>query len=175
MTFKLYTNLNIVWCVKNNVLFIFSVEFLIFISAFTSSTYRHPLSYHSPTNRCLPPLLLLSRFSCVQLCATPYTAAHRPWDSPGKNTGVGCHVLLQCMKVKSESEATPWTAAFQAPPSMGFSRQEYWRGLPFHTYISCYIILLRHHLILVSLIKRLSFSSALPVTSQNNLTVNFLL
>ena len=34
-------------------------------------------------------------------------AAHqapRPWDSPGKNTGVGCHFLLQCMKVKSESE-----------------------------------------------------------------------
>ena len=29
----------------------------------------------------------------------------RPWDSPGKNTGVGCHFLLQCMKVESESEA----------------------------------------------------------------------
>ena len=29
-----------------------------------------------------------------------------PWDSPGKNTGVGCHFLLQCRKVKSESEAT---------------------------------------------------------------------
>ena len=28
----------------------------------------------------------------------------RPWDSPGKNTGVGCHFLLQCRKVKSESE-----------------------------------------------------------------------
>ena len=28
----------------------------------------------------------------------------RPWDSPGKNTGVGCHCLLQCMKLKSESE-----------------------------------------------------------------------
>ena len=27
-----------------------------------------------------------------------------PWDSPDKNTGVGCHFLLQCMKVKSESE-----------------------------------------------------------------------
>ena len=27
-----------------------------------------------------------------------------PWDSPGKNTGVGCHFLLRCMKVKSESE-----------------------------------------------------------------------
>ena len=32
------------------------------------------------------------------------TRLHRPWDSPGKNTGVGCHFLLQCMKVKSESE-----------------------------------------------------------------------
>ena len=48
-------------------------------------------------------LLLLSHFSRVRLCATPRTAAHqapRPWDSPGKNTGVGCHFLLQCMKVK---------------------------------------------------------------------------
>ena len=112
---------------------------------------------------------------------------HSPWHSPGKNTGAGCHFLLQCMKVKSESEvaqscptlsdpmdcsppgssipgifqarilewvairelqrsgcgkwkskskslsrvwllATPWTAAYQASPSMGFSRQEYWSG-----------------------------------------------
>ena len=34
------------------------------------------------------------------------TSLSRPWDSPGKNTGVGCHFLLQCMKVKSESEVT---------------------------------------------------------------------
>ena len=109
-----------------------------------------------------------------------------PWDSPGKDTGVGCHFLLQCMKVKSESEVaqscltltdpmdcsppgssvsgilqarilewsaiafsnawkwkakvkslsrvwllpTPWTAAYQAPLSMGLSRQEYWSGVP---------------------------------------------
>ena len=32
------------------------------------------------------------------------TRIPRPWDSPGKNTGAGCHFLLQCMKVKSESE-----------------------------------------------------------------------
>ena len=32
------------------------------------------------------------------------TRLPRPWGSPGKNTGVGCHFLLQCMKVKSESE-----------------------------------------------------------------------
>ena len=32
------------------------------------------------------------------------TRLPRPWDSPGKSTGVGCHFFLQCMKVKSESE-----------------------------------------------------------------------
>ena len=32
------------------------------------------------------------------------TGLPRPWDSPGENTGVGCHFLLQCMKVKSQSE-----------------------------------------------------------------------
>ena len=37
----------------------------------------------------------------------------RPWDSPGKNTGVGCHFLLQCMKVKSESEVA------QSCPTLG--------------------------------------------------------
>ena len=42
-----------------------------------------------------PLLMLLSHFSCVQLCATP------------------------------------WTAAYQAPPSLGFSRQEHWSGVPF--------------------------------------------
>ena len=34
------------------------------------------------------------------------TRLPRPWDSPGKNTGVGCHFLLQCIKVESESEVT---------------------------------------------------------------------
>ena len=58
----------------------------------------------------------------------------RPWDSPGKNTGVGCHCLFQCVKVKLLSRVrllvTPWTAAYQAPPPMGFSRQENWSGVP---------------------------------------------
>ena len=52
-------------------------------------------------------LLLLSHFSRVRLCETPETAAHQAppsWASPGKNIGVGCHFLLQCRKVKSESE-----------------------------------------------------------------------
>ena len=49
-------------------------------------------------------LLLLSRFSRVRLCATPWMAAHQaphPWDSPGKNNGVGCHFLLQYIHIDS--------------------------------------------------------------------------
>ena len=176
------------------------------------------------------------------------TRLPRPWDSPGKNTGVGCHFLLQCMKVKSEREvaqsyptlsdpmdcslpgssihgilqarvlvwgaiafsvqrttieykhtttgicfqqislfslhvtqtkigpekkwlshwitkleptsrtsqfssvqllsrvwlfATPWTAAYQAPLSMGFSRQEYWSGVPLPSPFFCISIIKR--------------------------------
>ena len=68
-----------------------------------------------------------------------------PWDSPGKNTGVGCHFLLQCIKVKVKMKSlshvrlfsTPWTAAYQAPPSMRFSRQEFWSGLPLPSPLGC--------------------------------------
>ena len=50
---------------------------------------------------------MLTHSSCVQFFVTLWTARLLcPWDSPGKNTGVGCHFLLQCMKVKSESEVT---------------------------------------------------------------------
>ena len=54
-------------------------------------------------------MLLLSR-SVVSDSVRPHrrqpTRLCCPWDSPGKNTGVGCHFLLQCMKVNSESEVT---------------------------------------------------------------------
>ena len=53
-------------------------------------------------------LLLLSRFRVVSYSVQPQrrqpTRLPHPWDSPGKDTGVGCHFLLRCMKVKSESE-----------------------------------------------------------------------
>ena len=82
--------------------------------------------------------------SCPTLC-DPIDGSppgSHPWDSPGKNTGVGCHFLRQCMKAKSESEVAqscltlsdPMDCSLpgssQAPPSMGFSRQEYWGGVP---------------------------------------------
>ena len=54
-------------------------------------------------------LLLLSHISRVQP-VRPHrqqpTRLPSPWDSPGKNTGMGCHFLIQCMKAKSESEVT---------------------------------------------------------------------
>ena len=87
-------------------------------------------------------LLLLTRFSCVRLCATPETAANQappslgfsrqehwsglPFPSPmheSEKWKWSCSVSVQLL-------VTPWTAAYQAPPSMGFSRQEYWSELP---------------------------------------------
>ena len=73
----------------------------------------------------------------IKLCLTlaiPWTIAHQaplhgiskarirqptrlphPWDSPGKNTGEGCHFLLQCMKVKSESEVAQLCPTLSEP------------------------------------------------------------
>ena len=77
------------------------------------------LQWIFPTQGSNPGLSFVGRFkpcsiaiakslqSCPTLCdptdGQPTRLPH-PWDSPGKNTGVGCHFLLQCMKVKSESE-----------------------------------------------------------------------
>ena len=86
-------------------------------------------------------LLLLSCFSHVWLCATPWMAAHQaplslgfsqqehwsglPFPSPMHES----EIWKWSRSVVSDS-VTPWTAAHQAPPSMGVSRQEYWSGLP---------------------------------------------
>ena len=80
-----------------------------------------------------------------------------------------CQKLLQCMKVKSLSHvrlfSTTWTAAYQAPPSMGFARQEYWSGVPLpspgnllysmviqvHASFTHFLMVLLFHIPLVSL------------------------
>ena len=97
-------------------------------------------------------LLLLSCVSRVQLCATPQTGSPPGSPIPG---------LLQArtlewvaisfsnawkwkVKVKLFSRvwllATPWTAAYQAPLSMGFSRQEYWSGVPLPSPTICSLV-----------------------------------
>ena len=54
------------------------------------------------------------------------TRLPRPWDSPGKNTGVGCHFLLQCMKVKSEREVA------QSCPTLRYPMDCSLPGSPVH-------------------------------------------
>ena len=84
---------------------------------------------------CLVTQLCLTLCNPVD-CSLPGFSVH--WDFPSKNIGVGCHFLLQCMRVKSESEvaqscptlSAPWTAAHQAAPSLGSSRRERWSGAP---------------------------------------------
>ena len=70
----------------------------------------------------------------------------RPWDSPGKNTGVGCHFLLQCMKVKSESEVTQSCPTLSDPMDCSLpgssvhgifqARVLEWGAIAFSTYIA---------------------------------------
>ena len=74
--------------------------------------------YHTKIFIYVALLLLLSHFSRVRLCATLQMTAHQapcPWDSPGKNTGVGYHFLLQCMRVKSESEVAQLCPTLRDP------------------------------------------------------------
>ena len=90
-------------------------------------------------------LLLLSRFSRVQLCEIHRQQLHRPHRRLPVLGILRARTLEWVaisfsnewkwkVKVKSLSHVwllvTPWTAAYQAPPSMGFSRQEYWSGMP---------------------------------------------
>ena len=107
--------------------------------------YWHATVHSTLTHNSLL-LLLLSHFSRVLLCATPWTAAHQappslgfsrqeqwsglPFPSPmhesEKWKQSSSVVSYSCVRIFP----TPWTAAYQAPPSMGFARQEYWSGVP---------------------------------------------
>ena len=72
------------------------------LSDFTFTFHFHPLEKEMTTHS--------SVLSVMSDSVRPHrqqpTRLPCPWDSPGKNTGVGCHFLLQWMKVKSESEVT---------------------------------------------------------------------
>jgi len=73
-----------------------------------SGLYRKRKKYHfSAAAAAAAAAAAKSLQSCLTLCdprdSSP-PGSPRHWDSPGRNTGVGCHFLLQCTKVKSESE-----------------------------------------------------------------------
>ena len=72
------------------------------------------------------------------------TRLHRPWDSPGKNTGVGCHFLLQCMKVKSESEVAQLCPTLSDPMDCSLSRLLHpWDFPGKSTAVGCHFLLQR--------------------------------
>ena len=118
----------------------------IYSSGINSSSQSYPLATVTGSRWASGAIQATEKLSCC--CITSVVSdsvqPHRqqptrlplPWDSPGKNTEVGCRFLLQCMKVKMKVKSlsrvlllvTPWTAAHQAPLSMGLSRQEYWSG-----------------------------------------------
>ena len=86
----------------------------------------------------------------LQLCPTLCDPIDGPcpWDSPGKNTRARCDFLLQCMKVKNESEVPqscltlidPMDYSPPGPLSMGFSRQEYWSGVSLPSPTQCSMV-----------------------------------
>ena len=110
-----------------------------FSDSSTFPLYQHCLSQ---PNLLLLLLLLLSHFSRVRLCATPIDGSPPGSPVPGilqartlEWVTISFSNAWKCkVKVKSLSRvrlfAIPWTAAYQAPPPMGFSRQEHWSGLP---------------------------------------------
>ena len=71
------------------------------------------------TGTCYLPLLLLLLASDESDSVRPHRLQpirlHHPWDFPGKNTRVGCHFLLQCMKVKSENEGAQSSPTLRDP------------------------------------------------------------
>ena len=70
------------------------------------------------------------------------TRLPRPWDSPGKNTGVGCHFLLQCMKVKGESEVTSVVSNSVQPHRRQPTRlPRPWDSPDRNTEVSCHFLL----------------------------------
>ena len=89
------------------------------------------------------------------------TRLPRPWDSPGKNTGVGCHFLLQCVKVKSESEVAqscltpsdPMDCSLPGSSIHGIfqARVLEWGAIAFSQYFSIFVAMVNGIVSLISL------------------------
>ena len=77
----------------------------------------------------------------VQLHRRQPTRLPCPWDSPGKNTGVGCHCLLQCMKVKSEREVAQSCPTLCDPMDCSLPGSPPWDSLGKNTGVGCHFFL----------------------------------
>ena len=96
-----YCPLVLLWVSYSCLFLSYYGDICFFLLIFKSSSKRC-VSEYSLAAAAAAKLLLSWLTPCNPINGSPQSP--RPWDSPGKNTGVGCHFLLQCMKVKSESE-----------------------------------------------------------------------
>ena len=98
------------------------------------------------------------------------TRLPRPWDSPGKNTGVGCHFLLQCMKVKSESEVAQVVFDPQRPHGLQPTRSLHpWDFPGRSTGVECHC-LLRDTSIKIDYMRQWNAIMILDINPQTQLT-----
>ena len=103
------------------------------------------------------------------------TKLPHPWDSPGKNTGVGCHFLFQCMKMKSESEVAQSCPTRRdpmecSPPGSSihrFSILEFWYGLPLPSLCISFYFTAKWISCMYTYIS--SFLDSLPIRSQQSI------
>ena len=78
----------------------------------------------------------------VRLHRRQPTRLPHPWDPPGKNTGVGCHFLLQCMKVKSEGEVAQSCPTLRDPRRLQPTRLPHpWDPPGKNTGVGCHFLL----------------------------------
>ena len=97
------------------------------------------------------------------------TRLPRPWDSPDKNTGVGCHFLLQCMQVKSESEVTQSCPTLKRPHGLQPTRLlRPWDFPGKSTGVGCHC-LLRHRSLLVICFTCSSVYMSVPISQLTSL------
>ena len=107
------------------------------------------------------------------------TRIPHPWDSPGKNTGVGCHFLLQCMKVKSESEVAQLCLTLSNPMDCSLpgssihgifqARVLEWGAIAFSIYGLCtskYVSFISHDIFFLIKLLKIHRNKALIVAFQ---------
>ena len=130
---------------------------------FTCTVQWFPNAFQFYQDKCCCCLVASAVSDSVRPHRRQPTRLPHPWDSPGKNTGVGCHFLLQCMKVKSESEVAQSCLTLSDPMdcslpgssihgifqarglewgAIAFSRiNRYWQMSPSHIPLFIYVII----------------------------------
>ena len=130
-----------------SLLFLFHLYYILYQN-FIKSSYKLSLFHHCCCCCCRQVASVMS--DSVRPHRWQPTRLPRPWDSPGKNTGVGCHFLLQCVKVKREREVTRSCLTLHDPMDCSPPRSSIhgtfqarvleWVAIAFSDFITVYLI-----------------------------------